>query len=815
MFKKLLIFLFLLIIGGAALGAGVAYWGYNYYSRDLPKFEGLNSYEPDAASMIYDSEGVLIAEEYEDRRYPVNIEDVPKSVINAFLAAEDAAFYTHPGIDLMSILRALIKNIQEGSVKQGGSTITQQVVKNLLLSNEKKLERKIKEAILAFEIENSLTKNQILELYLNQIFFGNTAYGLEAASQVYFQKTAKDLHVAEAAILAGLPQAPSRYSPVSNFDLAKKRQTYVLEQMLKHNFLNQKEYQEAVDYPIEVKLNRAGKIRQANYYVTEVLRLFPEKWPQYDLKRDGLKVYTAVNLQAQDYARTAVRNGLREVDKRRGWMGPLDRFDLGTEEEKFKAKYAEKFTQTIAPDMTYPALIRKIEGEVVKVDLGNFVGSINLKESAWAKKLLNKDDRSTWVVLNKHLRVGDVIEVSQKTTANLDKLLPEVGVADKVAIPDNSLQLDQTPKVEAALVFLNPHNGDVLATVGGYDFEQSVFNRATQALRQPGSAFKPIVYLAAVDGFNYTPSTFVYDEPRVFRVGTQVWQPANFDKTYMGAITLRVALEKSRNLVSADIMSRIGIDPVIRYAKSMGITSPMGQNLSLSLGSSEVTPLELTRAYGVFPAGGFLFDSVFVKKIVDRDGTIVYNHDDNTDQNFRQVIDEKVAFIMANMMRGVVESGTGWKVKELKRPAAGKTGTSNKNMDTWFVGFTPEFACGVWVGFDVKRIIGARETGGSSAVPIWLNFMKTFLEARDGISAQELEQAKSVNFEANPTANPKTKIADFIPPPGLEDYWVSKHSGQVVTEKTPGAVHEYYLPGTKTEAKSETEEETNYWNLEE
>ncbi len=814
MLKKLLIFLFVVIFGGALLGVGVAYWGYNYYSRDLPKFDGLNSYQPDAASMIYDSNGELIAEEYEDRRYPVHIEDVPKNVINAFLAAEDAAFYTHPGIDLMSILRAMIKNIQEGSVKQGGSTITQQVVKNLLLSNEKKLERKVKEAILAFEIENSLTKNQILELYLNQIFFGNTAYGLEAASQVYFQKPAKDLHVAEAAILAGLPQAPSRYSPVSNFDLAKQRQTYVLEQMLKHKFINESEYQEAINFPIEVKLNRAGKIRRANYYVTEVLRVFQEKWPTYDLKRDGLKVYTAVNLQAQDYARTAVRNGLREVDKRRGWMGPIDRFDLGTEDEKFKAKYSDKFAQSILPDKLYPALIKKIEGETVRVDLGHFTGTISLKDSAWAKKLLNAQDRSQWVVLNKHLRVGDVIEVSQKNTANLDKLLPDIASAEKVAIPDNSLQMDQTPKVEAALVFLNPHNGDVLATVGGYDFEQSVFNRATQALRQPGSAFKPIVYLAAVDGFKYTPSTIVYDEPRVFRVGTQVWQPANFDKTYMGAITLRVALEKSRNLVSADIMSRIGVDPVIRYAKSMGITSPMGQNLSLSLGSSEVTPLEITRAYGVFPAGGYLFDSVFIKKVVDRDGNVIYDHDEKPDLNFRQVIDEKVAFIMANMMRGVVESGTGWKVKELKRPAAGKTGTSNQHMDAWFVGYTPEFACGVWVGFDVKRIIGARETGGSAAVPIWLNFMKTFLEARDGITAQELEQAKSVNFEANPQDNPKAKIADFVPPPGLESFWVNKHTAQVVAENSPGAVLEYYLPGTKVESKSE-EEEVNYWNLEE
>jgi penicillin-binding protein 1A len=427
---------------------------------------------------------------------------------------------------------------------------------------------------------------------------------------------------------------------------------------------------------------------------------------------------------------------------------------------------------------------------------------LDLQDAGWAKKLLATDDSARFGSPVDTLRSGDVIEVSFRSSQSSSNTSKDSSAG--------KLVLDQTPNIEGALVLLDPFSGEVRSMIGGYDYNQSQFNRVTQSLRQPGSSFKPILYLTAVDRFKYTPSTIVHDVPRAFRVGDDVWSPANFDEKFLGAITLRTALEKSRNLVSADIVSRIGVDAVIEYARLLGIVSPLGRNLSLSLGSSEVSPLEISRAYGVFPAKGLLFDSVFVTKITDRFGKVIFDYEAEKAGQARRAINENSAFILAHMMKGVVEHGTGYKVKELGRPVAGKTGTSNDQMDTWFIGYTPRWVCGVWVGFDQKKTIGPKETGGVVAAPIWLNFMRDFLTYEQKSSAQQLESEARAEADTLGIAyrSPENvEQLDFSVPDGVEPFWVYKSSGTRAHEGASGAILEYFVKGTEPDEYSETSPE--------
>ena len=817
MIRKLLKLSIVFFIFGIFLGGIALTWGYFYFSRDLPSFEKISNYQPDATSFIYSEQGTLLAEVYEERRYMVHLKDVPKNVINAFLAAEDSEFYNHPGIDIFSILRALYANIKAGSVSQGGSTITQQVVKNLLLTREKKLERKIKEALLAFKIERALSKDQILELYLNQIFLGNTAYGIQAAARLYYHKELADLTIAEAAILAGLPKAPSRFSPISSPEDAKRRQRYVLGQMRKSNFISQKEYREALNEKLKFYRAVRHTVYNAPYYVAEVKYRFKERWPQYNLERDGLKVFTALNDDAEYYSKQAVHKGLREVDKRRGWRGPIENLDSSSDlRSLFIDKYRKQISFNLKTNKPYPALVTNVKGTTVTLDLGYFNGKIDLKKSQWARKFLNSQDKVSWIKPESLIKQGSIVEVGITKELDFEKF-------DKIKLIEQNpqtelvdLELDQTPIIQAAFTIINPHNGKVLTTIGGYDYYQSEFNRVTQSLRQPGSAFKPIVYLTAIDAFSYTPTTIVYDEPRSFRVGKDFWTPRNFDGKYMGAITLRDALERSRNTVSADIIARIGVDPVLRYAKSMGIESTLGRNLSLSLGSGEVTPLEITRAYGVMPAKGVFNKSIFITKIIDRFENVIYDYKQEALKNSRQVVNEKTAFVMSNLMKGVVESGTGWRIKELKRPAAGKTGTSNEQMDGWFVGFTPDYVAGAWVGFDTKIKIGEKETGGAVAAPIWLYALRDFLNSQEEQEIKKLSEiAKKESLELGieyiEPKKPESK--DFTAPEGVESYWIDKRTGNPSEKGAPGAILEYFLPNTYKPTRQDSAE-ISYWDLE-
>jgi penicillin-binding protein 1A len=790
--KKFFLLCLTVVVSGGCVATLFGVWAYFYLTRDLPRLARIEDYQPPAVSRLLARDGTLLAEFFVEKRYPVKLSEVPDRVRKAFLAAEDASFYSHHGIDPVSIARAVYKNLQSGNAKQGASTITQQVVKNLLLTPEKSLVRKAKEAILSYRLERRFSKDEIFEIYLNQIFFGNGAYGIKAASRIYFHKELPELTIAEAAMLAGLPKAPSSYSPLRNIDKSKSRQTTVLGQMREARFITDAELRQAEQEQIVVYPSSQQNIFASPFYVGEIRRVFAEKWKDLDLDTDGLEIVTAVDPQADQLALKALRAGLREVDKRRGWRGPIDTMTS----KEYSAKYGKL---ELIVDAPLPAYVLSVGKGTARVLVGEQEYLVDLQESTWAKKFLDSNDETRFGDPAATIKVGDIIEVAfredVKYSAGSDGKRPR------------KLLLDQTPQIEGAIVLIDPLSGEVRSMMGGYDYNHSQFNRVTQSLRQPGSSFKPIVYLAAIDKFSYTPSTIVHDTPRSFRVGDTVWTPANFDEKFLGPITLRTALEKSRNLVSADIVSRIGVDAAIEYARLLGITSPMGRNLSLSLGSSEVSPLEITRAYGVFPAKGILFDSVFVTKITDRFGKVLYDYNAEKPQQAKRVINENSAFVMANMMKGVVEHGTGYKVKELGRPVAGKTGTSNDQMDAWFVGYTPQWVCGVWVGFDQKKAIGPKETGGVVSAPIWLSFMRDFLTAEELRAAAELEkearlEAEQLGIEYRP---PKVEQQlDFAVPDGVEPFWVSKHSGARTSPGAPGAIVEYFVKGSEPDQYPDT-----------
>lgn len=792
MLRRLFLFVVVLSLAVSLVFSLFVGWGYFYFTRDLPRLTRIEDYKPPAVTKVYASDGSLIAEFLSERRYPVKLHEVPEKVRQAFLAAEDAAFYSHSGIDPMSILRAMYKNFQKGEVSQGGSTITQQVVKNLLLSSEQKIDRKIKEAILSYRLEKRFSKDEIFEIYLNHIFFGNTAYGIKAAAKMYYRKELSELTLGEGAALAGLPKAPSDYSPLRNMKAAKDRQGYVLRQMVKAGFISDDERRAAAKEPLTVYPATQQNIQASPYYVGEVRRVFATKWRDLDLDSDGLEVETAVDVTADALAQKAVQKGLREVDKRRGWRGPRGTID----EAKYTARYEGAIPTKLEADVPYPALVvSPPQKGAIKVRVGKEIFPVNLDESTWAKRFRDADDSVRGANPAEMIRQGHVIEVSLRALTPDTKSKSEG--KDEVSY---RMVLDQTPDIEGGLVLIDPKWGYVRAMVGGYSYGQSQFNRVTQSLRQPGSTFKPLVYLAAVDKFKYTPSTIVHDTPRTFRVGDTFWTPANFDKNFMGPITLRTALEKSRNLVSADIVSRIGVDAPIEYARMLGITSPLGRNLSLSLGSSEVTILELTRSYGVLANKGVLQDSVFVTKIKDRFGNVLYDYETEKLGKAKQVISPESAYIMANMMKGVIEYGTGYKIKELGRPVAGKTGTSNDQMDAWFIGYTPEWVCGVWAGFDQKKQIGPKETGGVVSAPIWLYAMRDFLGYRKSLGGAKLEaeakeEAERLGIEYS--APEVTETLDFPVPDGVEPFWINKGSGLRVAQGAAGAFLEYFVRGTE------------------
>jgi penicillin-binding protein 1A len=735
---------------------------YNRLNRDLPKIERLSDYRPKAVTSILASDGSLIAEIWDERRYPVALEDMPDSVKNAFIAAEDASFYVHGGIDFISILRAVWVNLTSRSNKQGASTITQQIVKELLLSKEKTYERKMKEALLSYRLEKYLSKNEILSIYLNQIFLGSGAYGVSAASKVHFRKDLKDLSIAEAAFLGALPKKPSELTRRENLPQAMQRQKYVLKQMREKNFINEDAYQVAIKEEVKVYPPSEENLYQAPYFATQAIKeseaILQNINPEYSLRDPGgFVVRTTVDSRAQMIAEREVGKGLREIDKRHGWRGPVGNIRTADKVPVAWNELGEE--ETVKEGKVYRALVTEVNKakNTVKLRLGKYRPEISLATATWAKTKAELEVGSPEVkrypiVTINEIKPADVIEVSVKSGGDINS--------------QPVFQLDQTPAVQSAMVAMSALSGEVKALVGGYDYHLSKFNRATQANLQPGSSFKPFIYLTAIQNLNYTASTLVPDEPISFNTPEGVWSPQNFDEKFLGPITLRSALQKSRNVVSVYMINKLGIDSVISTAKRLGITATIPRNLSIALGTPEVHVVEMVRSYAPFANNGFMPQVQYISSIEDRTLAKVFESKAQSES----VIDAPSAFIMAHMMRGVVDRGTAQNVKALGRPVAGKTGTTNDHMDAWFIGYTPDWVCGVWVGFDVKRSLGKLETGGKAAAPIFLEFMKEFLG--DG------------------------PVIDFLPPEGVIPVAVDVNSGIPVDPKSEGAFIEYFKVGT-------------------
>ncbi len=700
-----------LVICALLAGAGT----YFYLSENLPRITSLKDYRPPVITTVYSDDNRKIAEFYKERRIVVPLSKMPTMLKEAFVAAEDARFYTHKGIDVFSIIRAFFKNIEAGTIVQGGSTITQQVTKSFLLSPEKSYTRKLKEAILAYRIDKSFSKNEILFLYLNQIYLGHGAYGVEAASENYFGKSVQELNLAECAILAGLPQAPSRYSPFRHPERAKQRQIYTLNRMVAEDYITNIQATEAINRVLDIKPRRNWYIEEVPVYTEHIRRYLEKKYGADNLYKEGLQVYAAVNIEMQKAARREITKGLKALDKRQGYRGPLNHLAPEEIEAYSKELQNEHDEKPLEEGQAVKGVVVGVSDNEKKVSvrLGNVLGTLDIKDMRWARK----PDPEVSFYEDRVNRPGDVLRVGDVILATIKGKIEDTDLW--------SLALEQTPKVQAALLCLETESGHVKVMVGGLDFKESQFNRAIQSRRQPGSAFKPVIYAAAVDK-GYTPATMIIDSPIVFQDTERdfTWKPKNYKEKFFGPTLLRDALAKSRNVVTIKILRDVGIDYAIDYARKLGITSKLSRDLSLALGSSGVSLLELVNAYSVFANSGYRVEPVFVTKIVDRDGNVI----EEAPPVREKVMEQNTAYIMTSLLESVVKHGTGRRVGALGRPVAGKTGTTNNLFDAWFVGFTPRYVTGTWVGFDEEGSLGKHETGARAASPIWLGFMQNIMQ---------------------------------------------------------------------------------------
>ncbi len=684
------------------VGAGLTLFAfYIQVERSLPSVKSLKSYHPPLVSTMYAADGSLMGEFYTERRYIVPMSELPPHLIKAFLAAEDARFYEHGGVDLAGVVRAFFRNLQAGEIVQGGSTITQQVVKSLLLTPERTVIRKVKEAILAYRIDRSLSKDEILNLYLNQIYFGSGAYGVEAAARTYFNKRARDLNLSEASLLAGLPKAPSRYSPFQNYTAARERQQYVLQRMIESGFASEDAARKAFAEAPPLAKPKHWTLKDFNHFTEEVRRQVEARYGRDGLYKEGLAIYTTLDPKAQQYAEKAIDLGLRELDKRhsryRGIHVNVSKEDMPSALKVLKERNGE-----LEADKIVGAVITNYDSKnrSCQLNLGSALGKLPSSGWEWAQA------RSSRV-----FRVGDLIRVRLVKLQD-DKSWTTV--------------LEQDPGMEGALLAMNPDTGRVICMVGGRNFEKSQFNRCTQALRQPGSSFKPIIYAAGLDK-GYTEVSTLIDSPIVKDDHSLrgPWKPANYDRQFWGPIPLRRALIHSRNVVTVKLLEDIGVDYAINYARKLGISSQLTPSLALALGSSGVSLWEIITAYSAFANNGDKVEPYMIEKIYDRNRRLLEEHQTRREN----VIPPETAYIITHLLQGVVEEGTGTRAKQLGRPAAGKTGTTNELKDAWFIGYTPSVLAGVWIGYDDHNLsLGKGETGGRAACPIWVDFMQNLLK---------------------------------------------------------------------------------------
>ncbi len=899
MLKKVLIgvFCFFLLTGLSV------YLVYLSVLQGLPEIIKIEDYKPLLVSQVYDRNNIKIGEFYRERRVLVTYNDLPKSVVNAFLAAEDGQFFEHNGINFQGLLRAAIVNMRAGYKVQGGSTITQQVAKTLFLSSERSYTRKLKDILLALQMEKNLTKEEILYLYLNQIYFGESAYGIEMASQTYFKKPVKKLSLPEAAMLAGLPKAPSEFSPVRNPSRAKERQIYVLNRMADVKYITKEEAEAAINMSLKVYLKEDYEI-SAPFYLETVRQLLVKQLGEETVLDLGVTIYTGLDIEKQKAANVAVVSGLKELDKRQGFRGPI--LNLSTEStieeyllklkkkmilesnpertilpngqfaeiewipkksaekiEALKNAIAEKLPSFLKVQSTYEAVITEVNDSIgyVEVKLPETKGYIDFETMAWARKP-NPDKKSELDLIkvpSVALKVGDVVLV-KIISENVEwpkppepKVKPKKNtpvVAAKVypdAVNHLQVELDQEPLVEGALLSIDQQTQDVLAMVGGYSFARNEFNRALQAARQTGSAFKALVYAAALDK-GYNPSTLLIDAPIAYRQAAEegqqedkIWKPSNHEKDFSGEITMRNALVKSLNIPSVKIVEDIGVNYANEFAQRLGVFSKLNPDFTMVLGSSSLTLYEMTKAFSQFGRLGLRTRPIMIKKVIDRKGTILLekldldarfvdetkklddlfeikrkayldgsaapvapSSSDNTSgdpqvavaaatnspfyfKDPEQLIKPEIAYVITDMLRGVVEDpgGTGGRAASLGRELAAKTGTTNGYFDAWFVGYTPNIATGVWVGFDKEKTIGKSEVGGKAALPIWLNFMKD--------------------------AHSNLPVMSFQIPDSVKIVKIDAETGKLPNSASARVVSQAYISGTEpTTAASRSEEATDH-----
>lgn len=771
--------LVLLVLGVAGAGGGYAYVSWKY-ADGLPAIPQVDAYRPPILSEVYTVDGVLAGEFYNERRKVVPYERIPKRLVQAFIAAEDADFFDHYGVDVLGTARAAFKTAMKkltgrGKV-QGGSTITQQTAKAVLISAEgykestaKTIKRKIREALLARRLEAQLTKEQILYLYLNNVYLGHHSYGVQSAAENYFRKDVKDLSLAQMALLAGLPQAPSAFSPFTKPEAAKKRRTYVLGQMLQKGMIAQKEYDEAMGVEVSVFPVEDVFHEFAPYFTEEVRRDVVERYGNKVLLDEGLKIFTTMDSEKQRAAQDSVLYGLLKLDKRQGFRGVLTHLATPAERDAFVAQSKRVMgAEQVTPGRYYVGLVSKIsrDGLTADVDVGGQITKLPALAMRWAREL-NSEKYYSSSLINKvtdALKEGDVIVV--RSVEGLKDLTDDSeqkndALAKVVPTGEKLVRLEQEPEPQSALVSIDPHRQYLVAMVGGYDFDANEFNRAFQACRQPGSSFKPIVYSGALELMKWTEGTVIVDSPLVYDdpENQNRWKPENYDEGFVGEVLLKHALVNSMNIPAVKTfiaLARhlgeknevIGIQKIGEYAKTLGFSTPLNPDYSAALGSSCVYPYELVQVYATLNRLGLKKPTYFVRKIEDRFGRMLEDHTSYDDpfaslqdrvaagyarmfEPGEQVVSRETGFLVTDMMRGVVLNGTGGPAQKLGKPAAGKTGTTNDSFDTWFTAFTRDLVTTAWVGYDRNvHPLGKYETGGRAALPIWLNYMAKALDGR-------------------------------------------------------------------------------------
>lgn len=747
MWLRWIAFPVLALTGAGVVGMALAGFAVLLAYPNLPSIEALTEYQPKIPLRVYTSDGVLIGEFGEERRSVVRMEEVPALMKQAILAAEDERFYQHTGVDYQGVLRAAYSNLLTGGKTQGASTITMQVARNFFLSREKTLTRKLYEALLAFKIENSLAKDQILEIYINQIYLGQRAYGFGAAANIYFGKNLAQLNVAEIAMLAGLPKAPSLFNPVINPRRAKQRQLYVLRRMHELSILNLEEYEQAQAVPVSVKRESVTEYAVHAEFVAEMVRqTLYERYPD-DVYSRGFRVYTTITRADQEAAYVALREGLLEYDRRHGYRGPEGFVDLKDAHEE---DYEEALQDYADSDDLLAALVLEVAPKRVKAyRRGGETVTLSGEGLKLAERML--DSRTP---PNRRVLRGAVIRIQMDASGNW--------------------QITQLPETEGAFISLNPQDGAVRSLVGGFDFNRNQYNHVTQAWRQPGSGFKPFIYSSALEK-GFTPATVINDAPVVVDAaltGGQVWEPKNYDGRYEGPMSMRTALAKSKNMVSIRILQAIGPQYAQDYIARFGFDADRHPPyLTMALGAGSATPLQMARAFSVFATGGYRTEPYVIQKIVDDRGNVLAQAQPALagDESLR-VIDARNAFIMDSMMRDVVRYGTAARAMSLQRQdLAGKTGTTNDYIDAWFSGYHPTLVGIAWVGFDQPKKLGPGETGSVTALPIWTSYMAKALKGVPEMGQQVPEGVLAARVNENGLLSPVGRQEYFfrenVPPP--------------------------------------------------